>query len=163
MVFHGWQRTGLTLVQLSQNNELLEGFFTMSELFVLADIDFLVLVCQKSPRSKTRSSSVAVLSRPKLAAVKQFLHLFTRNLFIMDYVGDVVCLPEVFCKFSNTLFASVKAESEIMNGYVPLNNLIPNLHVTAFLSLLGRHCRLFLVCLLTGSVFLFYLFYVNET
>ena len=109
MVFHGWQRTGLTLVQLSQNNELLEGFFPMSELFVLADIDFLVLVCQKSPRGKTRSSSVAVLSRPKLAAVKQFLHLFTRNLFIMDYVGDVVCLPEVFCKFSNTLFASVKS------------------------------------------------------
>ena len=102
MVFYGWQRTGLTSVQLSQNNQLLERFFTMAELFVLADIDFLVLVRQKSLRGKTRLSSVAVLSRPKLATVKQFLHLFIRNLFIMDYVGDVACLPDVFCKFSNT-------------------------------------------------------------
>ena len=37
MVFHDWQRSGLTSVKLSQNAQLLEGFFAMTELFAYVD------------------------------------------------------------------------------------------------------------------------------
>ena len=83
MVFHDWQRSGLTSVKLSQNAQLLEGFFAMTELF--AYVDFPVHVGQKRDQGNTRSSSVAFLSRPELAAVKQFLHLLIGNSFPMNY------------------------------------------------------------------------------
>ena len=34
--------------------------------------------------------------------------------FLIDYASNVACLPEVFFKYSSTLFASVNAGEEIM-------------------------------------------------
>ena len=70
MVFRGRQRTGSTSVQLSQNTQLLEGFFAMTDLLALAEVNFHVLVCQKTDRRNIRSPSAAVLSRPELSAVE---------------------------------------------------------------------------------------------
>ena len=60
----------------------------------------------------TGSSFVAVLCQPELATVEQSLHLLIGNSFLMDYFGNVACLPEVYYKCSNTLFALVKEGSE---------------------------------------------------
>ena len=69
----------------------------------------------KRDRGKTRSSSVALLCLPELtAAIEQFLYLLNGNSFLINYVGNVSRLPEVFYKFSNTSFASIKIGSEIM-------------------------------------------------
>ena len=46
--------------------------------------------------------------------VAQFLHLLVGNWFLMDYAGNIACLPEVCNKCSNTLFSSVKAASAIV-------------------------------------------------
>ena len=92
-------------VRLSQNTQLLEDFFSRTELLALVGVDFLDLVGQNRDRGKT-----------KLVAVEQLLHLLIGNSFLMDYVGNVVCLPEIYDKCSNILFASVKAGSEIMKN-----------------------------------------------
>ena len=54
--------------------------------------------------------SVALISQLELAAVEQFLYLLIGSSLLMDYVGNVARLPEVFHIFSNALFASVKLE-----------------------------------------------------
>ena len=72
----------------------------MTELFALADIDCLVTVSQKRDRVKISFSSVVVLFWAELVAVEQILHLLIGDSFLMDYIGNVAHLPEVFYKFS---------------------------------------------------------------
>ena len=86
------------MAQLIQNTQLLEGVFTMTELLALADVDCLVTVGQKQDRGKTRFSPVAVLFWAELVTVEQFLHLLIGDSFLMDYIGNVAHLAEVFTK-----------------------------------------------------------------
>ena len=60
--------------------------------------------------------SVALISQLELAAVEQFLYLLIGSSLLMDYVGNVARLPEVFYEFSNTLFASVVRDNDLLSG-----------------------------------------------
>ena len=88
----------------------------------LAGVDSLVLARRpKRDQGKTRSSSVAVrefCSLPVRAhrcrTVSSFVHCQEVGFlpFPYQYAGNVARFSEVFCKRSNPLFASAKAESE---------------------------------------------------
>ena len=41
---------------------------------------------------------ILALGQSELTTVQQFLHLLIANWFLMDYAGNVACLPEVFYK-----------------------------------------------------------------
>lgn len=90
---------GLTLVQLSQNTQLLEGFFARTELLASAGIDFLILIDQKT---ETKAKLGCPLYNSFLISSLKICFLWTNYM----YVSNVACLPEVYYKCSNTKFAS---------------------------------------------------------
>ena len=84
----------------AQNTQLLEVFFSRTELLALAVVDSVVVVGQKRDWDETRSSSVALrdfCSRPiQACSVEQFPHLLIGNWFLMDYAGNYPCFPAAF-------------------------------------------------------------------
>lgn len=77
-------------------------------MLALNDVNFVVLVGGKTKRGKTRSSSLVVLSRPKLAAVEQFQFICLLEIRFLWSTSEILA---VFLR-SITLFASVKGKAE---------------------------------------------------
>ena len=62
-----------------QNNQLLDGVFTRTELLALAGVESLVLVGEKGVGRPLKFCGIFALCPSELTAVEQFLHLFIGN------------------------------------------------------------------------------------
>ena len=101
------------------NTQLPEEFFARTAFAALVGVGFPVLFVQKRGQDTTRSSSVVVRDSCRLADPSSPL---SNSLFICSLeIGFLWTMPAIFpvfrrsfTKASNTLFASVKAASAIM-------------------------------------------------
>ena len=87
----------------------------MTEFFALVYVDFPFLVDQKKAKvtlgcPRELCALPARARRCRTVSSSASSSSLLKNSFLMDYVGNIARLPEVFHIFSNALIASVKLE-----------------------------------------------------